>query len=221
MIYASKRQSGFTIIELMIAISIFSVILLVCMSAIVFMGRLYYKGISNAKTQEVARSTVDEISDAIKFNVQTVQLVSSSGGWDGAYCIGSKKFSFKKNKVLVKNPSNSSQTNQTNEALVVSNDTACGSGSVSPTPTNNSANPKKELLGEGMRVVDFSVTPQYSTKVVSVSLTVAFGGDGTESDRDIFNYASNTNTITSCRSGYAGAQFCSVNSLSKTIYGDR
>lgn len=62
------RQHGFTIVELLFSTAIFSVILLLCLSALVQIGRMYFKGVTTAQTQQSARAVLDELSQAMQFS---------------------------------------------------------------------------------------------------------------------------------------------------------
>lgn len=70
----ANSQRGFTIVELMISTVIFSLILLGASAAIVQIGKKYSKGITYARTQEVARSTVDEIAQSLQFTSQSIRV---------------------------------------------------------------------------------------------------------------------------------------------------
>jgi prepilin-type N-terminal cleavage/methylation domain-containing protein len=216
----NKRHSntrGFTIIELMIAISVFSVVLLICISAIIYVGRLYYLGISKARSQEVARTSMDTITDSIKFSAESVSIVGADSNWDGAYCIGTRKYSYKLGKVLV---DTTPQTNQTTEALVESIDPSCGTVGVVATPyisADPDATPTKELLGKFMRLNEFTIIPNASTGLATVKISIVYGGDGSPSDSEIFNIESGK--IVSCKTGVGGSQFCAIITLEKTVFG--
>lgn len=218
-----KNNRGFTIVELMISISVFSIVLLICISAIIYIGRLYYLGITGAKTQEVARSTLDTIGESVKFSSEKVQTnIAPVGDWR-AFCIGSTKYSYKLDKVLLDSPDTSK--NQTDQALIENIDPACGTNSVIASPVINNPTtsvPNKELLGKFMRVNDFSinvvsVSPQSS--LVTINLSVVYGGDGTdEDDMTLFDIDQN-GKIVACKSGVGGSQFCSVRNLTVTVNG--
>ena len=65
------KNSGFTIIELMIATSVFAVVLVVAASGILAIGMLYYKGVTSSRTQEAARSISNTIANTIQFTAQS------------------------------------------------------------------------------------------------------------------------------------------------------
>src|SRR5437667_5654433 len=94
-----QRTSGFTIIELMIATVIFSVVLLLITAGIMQVARVYYKGVTEANTQSTARSIVDTISQAIQFDGGNITTVA---GVSPAYqCVNNQQFAFWKGKQLV------------------------------------------------------------------------------------------------------------------------
>ncbi|HUC95845.1 MAG TPA: type II secretion system protein [Candidatus Saccharimonadia bacterium] len=61
-------QGGFTIIELLIATSVFGVILLIVTFSIIFISKLYINGFVQTQTQNIAVSLSDEISRDIEFS---------------------------------------------------------------------------------------------------------------------------------------------------------
>ena len=61
------EQNGFTIIELLIATTVFSLILLISVAGILQISRMYYRGVTQSRTQETARSIIDEVGEAIRF----------------------------------------------------------------------------------------------------------------------------------------------------------
>ncbi len=69
-----KNQRGFTILELLIATMIFSVILLLCAYGMVRIGRIYSRGITTSKTQAAARTASDDVVQAIQYGAKTVGL---------------------------------------------------------------------------------------------------------------------------------------------------
>jgi prepilin-type N-terminal cleavage/methylation domain-containing protein len=92
------NNKGFTIIELLIATVTFSVILLIITGAIIQFSKVYYKGVVSSRTQEAARSVVDEVSKAAQFSPDFKEDTNAAGGL--AWCFGNKRFSFAKDTVL-------------------------------------------------------------------------------------------------------------------------
>lgn len=72
-----SNQKGFTIVELLMSMAVFSTIILIATVGIVMMGRRYYKGVTTARTQEAARSLEDDLSRIVQ--------VSGNGTVNDAY----------------------------------------------------------------------------------------------------------------------------------------
>jgi len=63
-----SSESGFTIIELMIATAVLSTMILVVTVIIINIGTLYDKGINQSRTQDAVRDITDQIGQDLKFN---------------------------------------------------------------------------------------------------------------------------------------------------------
>ena len=75
-------EKGFTLLELMIATTIFSTILLLLTFGLLNIGKGYYKGKNTVRTQEVARRVMDEITQAIRYGDNPPGPITSIGGVD-------------------------------------------------------------------------------------------------------------------------------------------
>ena len=64
-------SDGFTIVELMIALSILSTILVICTVVMIQIGVLYSKGVNAANLQNITRTVVADISSSIQFSYAT------------------------------------------------------------------------------------------------------------------------------------------------------
>jgi prepilin-type N-terminal cleavage/methylation domain-containing protein len=59
----SKRvEDGFTIIELLIATTVFSVVLVGALAGFLEIGKLFYKGVSTTSTQSIANEVLQDVS---------------------------------------------------------------------------------------------------------------------------------------------------------------
>jgi prepilin-type N-terminal cleavage/methylation domain-containing protein len=87
---ATHNQAGFTILELMIATLVFSVILVVITAGVLHFTTDYYKGINSSTTQNAAANIMSDISQSIQFN-RGVPPHGTSGtsGW---LCAGGKEY---------------------------------------------------------------------------------------------------------------------------------
>lgn len=198
------NKKGFTIVELMIASSIFSVMLLVVLGAVIYLGRLYYKGITISNTLQTTRSVVDLATESVQYSGEPYRLLAAGSGWDGAYCTGGKKFSFRLNTQLVDSSPGSGQATQ---VLVLSEDEVCN------TVVPSGANTDRELLKENMRILSFELTP-VSGDLTNINFGVAYGGDPSDPtvDPNTFNYTAGQ--ISSCKDSDQGSAFCAISYLS-------
>lgn len=135
------NKRGFTIVELLIATTVFSMVLLIASAGLIYVGRTYFKGLNNSRTQEAARSIIDEISREIQFSGGTISFPSAS-----SLCIGDRQYGFTTNRRLVSSVTDPST--ETDRGLVLYQET-CGTSPVTPV---------KELLTQNMRLETFSIT---------------------------------------------------------------
>src|SRR3990167_1480215 len=100
--YQYQKNSGFTIIELIFATTIFSVILLVCLGAFIQIGRLFYKGVNIAHTQEAARSLLTDISDDLRlsksYSGQKCTDATCSKNSKQYFCVGNHRYIYQRGK---------------------------------------------------------------------------------------------------------------------------
>lgn len=68
-----NSSKGFTIIELMIALSILSVILVIGSTLMARIGAQYTKGVNTANVNNTSRNIVSDVSSALQFSGDTVQ----------------------------------------------------------------------------------------------------------------------------------------------------
>src|ERR1700685_4674914 len=106
-------QKGFTIVELLLATSVFSLILLVALGSFLQIGRLFYKGVSLTSVQNVATQALNDMADNIQ-TASSVSALASSGGYN-YFCIGNTRYTYTThlyNSLQVSNTANPSVSNQ-------------------------------------------------------------------------------------------------------------
>jgi len=215
-----EAQNGFTIVELMIATLVFSVILLVITFGVIRFSADYYRGVNSSTTQNTARGIIDSITQAIQFSggIPTQPTANS-------ICIG--------NQQLVYNLG----TEITGPSDVGLNQTTNVSCSTSPSTANGT-----ELLGKNMRVTQLKVAEPTNPDgslvfnnhtVWNVELSITYGDNDLLCDSSLSPTAdggcNNNHTITDanivaaashgalrCKS-VTGSQYCDVVSLSTTV----
>src|ERR1043166_6625781 len=94
---AKRPATGFTIMELRVATMVFGVVLLLVTAGIMQVARMYYKGVTEANTQNTARTIIDTISQAIQFSGGDVTPtpLGALPGNDYAFCVGDQQFTYR------------------------------------------------------------------------------------------------------------------------------
>jgi len=193
-------NQGFTIVELLVATLVFSIVLLTVTLGIVQISRVYYKGINEADVQNTARSIMDTVTQSIQFSGATVTATPTAQiGALQAFCIGNTQYNYRLGYQLV---DSSPGTNQTTLALA-------SKDSVSGCEGAAASNGGKEFLSPNMRLSNLKVTEISPDRLYKVTVRVVFGDD------DLLNNPTAANA--SCKST-AGSQFCSVSELTSTVY---
>jgi len=213
-----QEQSGFTIVELMIATLVFSIVLLVITVGVLNFTSSYYKGINSSTTQTTAQNAIDSVAQAIQFSS------SGTAGTDvapsGLFCAGSRMFLYSLGvQYQGGTPSSSNWGLYMFPNPHTANCDTSGIGSFAG---------GTELLGKGMRVANVSVTNSNPTENLwQIALTVVYGDSdllcqsslggaqgGCQSSAQAFAATATVSGVdVGCKS-QIGSQFCSVAALS-------
>ncbi len=198
---------AFTIVELLIATVVFGLVLLIVTVAILQFTRVYYKGVTEANTQETARSIVDRIAQSIQFNGGVVMPTPPrAAGAVAAFCVGNQQYTYVAGRQLTESAPVAGQ-NQTWHALVVRDLADCTAGSPKPSMTT-AATTGQELLSPGMRLSKMKVEIvggdlyKVSVRIVS-GLKELVANDEAEDAR--------------CQTFQSGTQFCAVTDISTVV----
>lgn len=213
-----KKQSGFTVIELMISTTIFSLVLMLCMSGILQITKMYYRGITQTKTREVARSITDEIGEAVRFTNQSVaigpvvngpQINDLSANSVGYFCIGQKRYSYAIDRQVKSTPV--ANTKQKKHALWVDQTLNCSSAADLnvDVPTANG----RDLVPQNMRLYELSIVEKDAVKnIYNISVGVAYGDDDL-----LFPRPAGSPTELTCEGGFVGVEFCATTNYDVTV----
>lgn len=218
-----KEQRGFTIIELMISTTIFSLILMLCLAGILQITKMYYGTVTQTRTREAARTVVDEIAEAIRFTSQDIQTTPASlTGPEvdladesvGYFCIGLKRYTYALDRQMKAEPS--ATTKQLRHAIWqdevdgLSGCTAPAAGFLNEeTPSAGG----RDLLSENMRLYEMSITVRDEVrKTYDVSIGVAYGDDDLLSPRPV-----DAPTELTCEGAFAGVEFCATTNFLVTV----
>jgi prepilin-type N-terminal cleavage/methylation domain-containing protein len=209
------NKRGFTIIELMISTTILGVLLLITSAAVIGLTRQFYKGINQAKTQEVARSIAEEIASNIQYSKNTPRdidnVLSENIGW----CIADRRYMFFTGQKLGTNAAN----NESKQVLIREAD--CSGGDTSPTLGDGT-----ELVSQNMRLIKFQIDESTSGMIYKISVTVGYGDDDLFCSTSMSNcdagdpimtaFELESKTDLRCRQG-SGSQYCAVSETSLSV----
>lgn len=210
-----KSQTGFTIIELMIATTVFSVVLLVVSFGIINIARQYYRSITIARTQETARSIVEEISRSAQF--LNSLSIRPTGGGAGFICLGTSRYTYDVNAQIKGTRRHALYLDRISSADPcnrVSSTFPNFPGGIEPATG-------RELLGENMRLLALEITP--AGQLTTIRVKVAYG------DNELLTPYTNRGlpiggSVTTaeaadaqCYSGVAGSNFCATADLRITV----
>ena len=189
------NQSGFTLVELMIATSVFALTMLLVTVSVIYVSNIYVKGNIESSTQDATRAVLSNLSRDIQFNKGGTVSVNQASNQQWYYCIGNDLYVFDLNKEV----SNSSGAQFAPHALVVFSNAPCPDGStatcfmgvLSTLPATLNVNcggstyKGVELLGSNMRLGQFnlaycpSLSPPAPCAVggYTLNVTVGYGDD--------------------------------------------
>jgi hypothetical protein len=204
----------------MIATAVFSTILLVVLTAVTTIGRMYYKGLTSSQTQETARSILDRVSQEIQFSGKDNLPVIGTSGSVNLLCIGNTRFFYVINKL----PTPTSRALWTDS--VPGCVTSANATSIASTVNMNTALPTpggQEVMPDGMRLVAFNASQVVAGKndLWSVRVKVVFGADdlidATNPATGAVVSQSANPAWTTCKKAQLGTQFCAISDLSTTV----
>jgi prepilin-type N-terminal cleavage/methylation domain-containing protein len=207
-----SEESGFTIVELLIATTVFSVVLLIMTFGIIQVTNTFFKGDNNASTQRVATNVLNTLSQAVQFNGGTVAKGANT------LCIGGQQFSYWLGYQL-ESTADPAQDQQTN--ALVENSGGC---------TGTASTTGRELLTDNMRLSNLTVTC-LSTQALCASTTtggalyqvdvrIVYG------DYDLLYSPSQPHlsllqgaiqSDAACNGREGGEQFCAVSDISTVV----
>lgn len=217
------KEGGFTIVELMIATVVFSMVLLICSFAVIHIGRVYYRGLILNRTQDTARRVADDITRSVQYSNGVSDIEGPVSDLDNNninhLCIGQNRytyFNFSEGESVAQG--STGHPHVLVKTVKRTSDEGCNDRDAVPSISNDDVYPADNirndsatsLLGNNMRLVDFSVN--YTGEgLTGVNLTISYGDD-----EDLFEEGSN---FSICRGVNAGGQFCAVSSINTNIKG--
>lgn len=204
--WLGRGTNGFTVVEMLVATAVFSMVLMVVSIGLLQISRTFYKGVTVTNTQEVARSIIDEIAASIEFSASDIQPLTPNGSTQG-YCVGNIRYSFRPGQMLTDN--STSHAFVTDRLDKLTPPLGCASSvqamnlSTPMLPANS-----RELLSPRMRVSKFSVT-SLGNRLYKVSLRLVSG------ENDLL--ANPTLPNATCTGLLNGSQFCATVELTTVV----
>lgn len=207
-------HKGFTIIELMIATAIFSLVMMIIVASIIQVTKMYYRTNTITRSQEIARGVIEEIGESIRFSndaIDTSGMIASGpninvGDSDtGYFCIGSRRYSYAVDRQLKSQNPDSSKKERKNVLWVDEPENCSGNGPVNfaSLDTDNG----RELLAENMRILKLDIKPIAGLRTYNIDIVIAYG------DEDLLEI---DNGEKLCKIGVPGVEHCYVTKLSVT-----
>jgi prepilin-type N-terminal cleavage/methylation domain-containing protein len=218
----SHNQSGFTVVELMIATVIFALILLLCATATIQIGRYFHKGYTSSRAQESAREVTSEIVQSVQFGagepIVVVDSYTRNGLKHSYICINTLRYTYGLDAQVTDGITgyNADGKHQAPHALwrePLDSPADCFNGLADLTQAQPTAvSGARELIPQGMRLKDFAFTKE-ADGFWKIVITVIAGHDDVIERETTAPYR-----LKGCLSTARGGQFCSVSSLQTTAF---
>jgi len=188
-------QKGFTLVELLIATAVFSIVLIVFLAAFLRISQLFYKGVNMARTQETARNVIQSISDDVQFYQQPPVIKT------GYFCVGIHRY-----KYFI-----GQQVDSTHSGIV-REDVGSGCPALDTNGTNS-----QEMLDPGMQVNKL-FPPTCVSDRCNMSVRIVFYGG----DNSVLVSPSGVSPAwkapdAQCSGSVGGTQYCAVADYSSTV----
>jgi prepilin-type N-terminal cleavage/methylation domain-containing protein len=197
-----RPQSGFTLVELLLALALFSFVLIISTASFIQINRLYHRTNTTAQTQTLSRRLINEISRSVRLAPKNAAIETAIDGTGADFiCIGDTVYEFRLN----------TETTGTTNAIARYEhlQPTCSNYPVSPPPPDSVS-----LLDNGFYLRDILLQPvDNNGEAFRISITVSHGDDST------LEGGAGAGAATRCAAGSApGSQFCAVSTLQTTVY---
>ncbi|HUD03730.1 MAG TPA: prepilin-type N-terminal cleavage/methylation domain-containing protein [Patescibacteria group bacterium] len=202
---AYKNQKGFTILELMIAISVFTIAIVLITSGVIAVGRYYQQGATKAKLLTAAREIHSQFTQVVQYSGSELDpshpiiTYAANGVQYKATCIGATRY-------LWSNINDQTQRYYGDFMTDDITNRSCGDTTISkpqhPLPTNI---PYNSAIATNTKVINFLIK---GSDPYTLTTTFVIGS------QDMF--VSN-NYGRQCQSNVLGSEFCAVVSLTSTV----
>ncbi len=163
----NKKINGFTIIELLIATAAFSIMLVIIAFSVNYFAIKYYQSLTTINTQGNLISTINNISQSIKFSLQAPNYsLPSTSNPVGYLCTSSTEYVFYINQPFFKGSINNNNSGIIQYPIVQN---TC------LTPSSLPALTGQQLLGNNMRPLYFNIS-SINTNLYNLTIEIAYTG---------------------------------------------
>jgi prepilin-type N-terminal cleavage/methylation domain-containing protein len=225
-----NANNGFTVVELTIATTVFSIILLLSLVGFMQIGKLFYKGVNITHTSDVSKQVLNSVMGDVSFDVLTTGYAPTDGTFAtdnitsspsspvvvrSYFCAGSNRYSFRLGQAV---DSDASAAELKQPAAQVPGWKNFGilkdrvtNGCPKPFNSSEPINPANvtELLGDKMRLSDISIEPTLpgpNNKLYTIHIKVAYG------DNEVLQSPTSDNP-TCIQDSSSASSFCFVSDL--------
>jgi prepilin-type N-terminal cleavage/methylation domain-containing protein len=216
-----KDQSGFTLIELMVATTLFSIVLVVIVASFLQVGRMFYKGVSIDNTNESARTLVDDVANDIRLSgyFDPGNTLVTPAPATQYFCVGPHRYTFKL-RTQVKDTDISS-TAQTMQGGIIQDST----NQNCQDPSTLTGTDPSQILGPDMRLNALDVVANAANTSIRVHTHIIFYG----ADDSVFSSVSHPNNTDTdhaaaindadayCSGNLLSTQFCAMADISTNV----
>lgn len=197
-----RREQGFTIVELLMALAVFSFVLVLVTTVFIQIFRTYARGITRKEVNQSARLLLDDMSSKLKSIPSSAQVVSLPA--NGRLCFGG--YSYVWNPVVKPVGWTDNKINGTTIDTIVRIDGDIGGTACSDLSPNITVGTPRSLFSNRVGVQTVSATQASQVSgVYTISVTTS------TKSTDLLNAANQ------CKQGIVGSQFCSQITLTETI----
>jgi len=221
---------GFTIVELMIATAVFSVVLVIMSVGLITIGRQYVKSDINITTQNASRTIMDEVALQVQLGAKAPNTSTS-----GVYCIGSVRYSYSIGFQV--EDVNNAPKNQQLHALwrdIIPNENVCQPATLTaPDPSSSGVNngvpgSGRELIPNHTRLVAFDInnnngsvlSPYPDPRLWNINVSIIYGDDEIIFDTSdtLLSVSGRIDIIKNCAGINGGGAFCGLSELHTSVY---
>ena len=201
---SKSNQSGFTIIELVIATLVFSTVLLIATFGVIQISRTYIKGFLASETENTTRSIIDDVTQAVQLSGPGGVVINNSQSGTNwyAFCINGFRYTYQLN-VKVETGIHAFMRDQPS--------------SIGTCPPNTTWSNGTELLSTNERLVSFSLcnnstpspcnSPTGAADLYQINLSILYGSDDVTVN----------NAGKQCLDNSVGGFFCALSSTTTTV----